>query len=113
MDVAFINPLQKNKEELVFKVALNTHSVDLSGYKIDQLAAFKNSEGLAVKEGFVWIPESDSSHHRSGYLKLPAKTKGGTPLISENTEYIILEIRGIETDREFRWEKEILQAMKQ
>lgn len=108
VDVIFLNPLQKNKEELVFKVALNTHSVDLSGYKIDQLAAFKNSEGVEIKEGFVWVPESDSQHHRSGYLKIPAKAEDEKPLISEKTDYIILEISGIEAARTFKWEKEVL-----
>lgn len=109
VDVAFLNPIQKNKEELIFKVALNTHSVDLSGFRIDQLAAFRNSEGVEAEEGFIWVSESESSHHRSGYLKIPAKTKDGKPLISEETEYIILEISGIEAKREFKWEKDILQ----
>lgn len=111
VDVTFLNPVQKNEEELVFKVALDTHSVDLLGFKIDKLSTLRNSEGIEVKEGFVWTPESESSHHRSGYLKVPAKING-TPLISEKTEYIVLEIRGIETNREFKWEKDVLQAMK-
>lgn len=104
----FMNPLQENKDELVFKVALNTHSVDLSGFRLESLAAFRNSEGIEVKEGFVWASESESSHHRLGYLKIPARAKDGRPLISENTEYIVLEIDGIEVTRTFKWEKEVL-----
>lgn len=111
VDVTFLNPLQKNKDELIFRVALNTHSVDLLGFKIDKLAAFKNSEGIEVREGFVWIPDSESSHHRLGYLKIPSKTKEGTPLISEKTGYIILEISGIEMKREFKWEKDVLKLL--
>lgn len=108
VDVTFLSPLQKNKDELVFRVALDTHSVDLLGFKIDKLSALKTSEGIEVKEGFVWVSESESSHHRSGYLKLPAKTLEGRPLISEKTEYIILEISGIEAARVFKWEREAL-----
>lgn len=111
VDATFLNPIQKNKEELIFRVALNTHSVDLSGYKIEQLATFKNSEGLITKEGFVWVSESDSSHRRSGYLKIPAGTKEGKPLISEKTDYIVLEITGIEANREFRWKKDVLKLL--
>lgn len=111
VDVTFLNPLQKNKDELIFRVALNTHTVDVLSFKIDKLAALKTSDGIEVNDGFVWVPGDESSHHRSGYLKISAKTKEGTPLISEKTEYIVLEIRGIEANREFKWERDVLKFM--
>jgi hypothetical protein len=67
LDVALLNPLKENERELVFKVYINIRSMDLPGFNIDQLATFRNSEGLEVKEESIWISERDSPHHRSGY----------------------------------------------
>lgn len=112
LDVAFLSPLQKNENELVFKVYLNTHSVDLSGFNVDRLATFRNSEGLEIEEGFTWVSERDSSHHRSGYLKIPSKTREGASLITGKTDYIILEVKGIEVPRTFKWDRETLEYLK-
>lgn len=112
VDAAFLNPLQKNDEELVFKIYMNTHSVDLSGFRIESLTTFRSSEGLETKEGFNWVSESDSSHHRSGYLIIPSRKKDGTPLITSGTEYIVLEVQGIEMTRTFRWGREALEQLR-
>ncbi len=112
MDVVFLNPLQKNEDELVFKVYINTHSLDLSSFRIDSLATFRNSGGLEVSEGFAWVSERDSSHHRSGYLKIPSKTRAGTPLITAETDYILLEVKGVEVTRTFKWGREALEYLK-
>jgi hypothetical protein len=103
VDVVYLNPLMpEEKEKIVFKVYLNTHSVDLSGYRVEKLSTFRNSRGVVVNEGFTWVPERESSHHRYGYLVLPARING-TELISPEDEYIVLEIDGIQGKRIFRW----------
>ena len=111
VDVIFLNPLTKDENDLVFMVYINTHTVDLAGYDIEQLATFRNSEGLEISDGFTWITRRDSPHHRSGFLKLPLKPGYGPPLITKKTEYITLEIEGIEAPRTFRWGKETLRYM--
>jgi hypothetical protein len=104
VDVVYLNPLMpEEKEKIVFKVYLNTHSVDLSGYRVEKLSTFRNSRNVVVNEGFTWVPERESSHHRSGYLTLPATLQDGSKLISPGDEYIVLEIDGIQGKRIFRW----------
>ncbi len=108
VDVVYLNPLMpEEKEKIVFKVYLNTHSVDLSGYRIERLSTFRNSRAVVVNEGFTWVPERESLHHRYGYLVLPARVNG-TELISPEDEYIVLEIDGIQGKRIFRWDLEEL-----
>ena len=78
----------------VFLVAMNTHSVDLSG---DDLVAL--SELRAGGKSFTalrWISTADDSHHRSGVLIFP-KAVAGQPL-----EMIIKSVAGVPV-RTFRW----------
>jgi hypothetical protein len=105
--VTFLNPLMKPEEAedmLVFKVALDTHFGDLMGHDLTKLVTLRTSDGVVVTEGFLWEPESDTSHHRRGLLRLPA-TRDGVSLIGPETQFIELEIRGIGVpSRLFRWE---------
>jgi len=111
VDVTFLNPLLPPEEaegKLVFRVALNTHSGDLLQYDLTQLAVLRTSEGLVVEEGFAWEPESESGHHRMGLLSVGA-TVDGQPLLTEETQYIELELKGIGVpSRVFRWEGDFL-----
>ncbi len=80
--------------QTVFLVAMNTHSVDLSGYDL-----LKVSELAAAGRTFPpvrWVSTSDSSHHRSGALVF-AKVGRGVAL-----ELRIKTIAGILV-RTFRW----------
>ncbi len=110
--VTFMNPLLKPEEaqgRLVFKVALDTHTGDLSQFDLTKLAVLRTSEGAVVDTGFTWEPESESSHHRMGLLKLDG-TVEGKPLITHNTEYIELELKEIGIpSRLFKWEGASLQ----
>ncbi len=105
--VTFLNPLMKPEEAedmLVFRVALDTHFGDLMGHDLTKLATLRTGDGVVVSEGFIWEPESDTSHHRRGLLKLPA-TRDGVPLIGPQTQFIELELREIGVpSRIFRWE---------
>lgn len=115
VDVTFLNPLLSPEEtegRLVFQVALNTHSGDLLQYDLTRLVVVRTSEGLVVEEGFAWEPESESSHHRMGLLTVSA-TRSGRPLITEGTEFLELELRGIGVpSRVFRWEGGLLGSIK-
>jgi hypothetical protein len=103
VDVVYLNPLMpEEKEKIVFKVYMNTHTVDLSGYRVEKLSTFRNSRGVVISEGFNWVPEMESGHHRYGYLILPARING-TELVTPEDEYIVLEIDGVQGRRIFRW----------
>ncbi len=112
--VTFMNPLLKPEEmngKLVFKVALDTHTVDLSQFDLTKLAVLRTSEGVTVSEGFSWEPESESGHHRKGVLKV-ADTLNGAPLITRETKWLELELKEIGTpSRVFRWEGQVLAAL--
>lgn len=114
VSVTFMNPLLKPEEtagQLVFKVALDTHTVDLSQFDLTKLAVLRTSEGITVSEGFSWEPESESGHHRKGLLKV-ADTLNGAPIITKETKYIELELKEIGTpSRVFRWEGQFLTAL--
>lgn len=111
--VTFMNPLLKAEEtagKLVFKVALDTHTVDLSGFDMLKLAVLRTSEGVVVSQGFSWEPINESGHHRLGLLKLDG-TVEGKPLITQETRYIELELKELGAlPRFFRWEGEYLES---
>ncbi len=78
----------------VFVVAMNTHTVDLSGYDM-----LKISELVAGGKRYApvrWQSSSDSSHHRSGVLIFP-KAQPPFPV-----ELLIKAIAGVPV-RTFRW----------
>ncbi len=105
----FLNPTQKPEaDQLVFQIALDTHSVDLLQYDLTKLAVLRTSEGLAVTQGFTWEPQEESSHHRAGLLKVAASL-AGKPLITQDTKYLELELKDIGIpSRLFKWEEAFL-----
>jgi hypothetical protein len=109
--VTFMNPLLKPEEsagQLVFKIALETHTIDLSQFDLTKLAVLRTSEGVTVSEGFLWEPESESGHHRKGVLKV-AEMGGGAPIITKETQWLELELKGIGMlSRVFRWEGDMV-----
>lgn len=78
----------------VFLVAMNTHSVDLSGYDLVGLTELR-AGGKSYK-ALRWVSTSDDSHHRSGVLIFP-KVDAGQPV-----ELAITTIAGVPV-RTFRW----------
>ncbi|MBI3461391.1 hypothetical protein HY009_10730 [Candidatus Acetothermia bacterium] len=101
MTAVFLNPLmkpQESKEQLQFKVTLDTHSVDLMQFDLAKVAAVRTSAGSSLEASFFWEPSNESSHHRTGILKVPAT-------LDEKAEYIELELKNIGIpSRVFRWE---------
>jgi len=109
--VTYMNPLMRTDQAdsmLIFKVALDTHMGDLMSYDLPRLATVRTDEGKTISEGFIWEPDSDSSHHRLGWLKVPAVIEG-QPFTTINAAYIELELRDIGIpSRLFRWERGVL-----
>jgi hypothetical protein len=112
IQVLYLNPIQKiDNEKLIFQIALNTHSVDLSNYDITKKVVLEDSSGRTIKDGFYWEPvHGNQSHHLMGILVVPIKAKGQRnkfPSGSDNTDWIKLTIKGIPQIeiREFLWDK--------
>jgi len=78
----------------VFRVSMDTHTVDLSGYDM-----VKVSELVAGGKRYAplrWVSISDSSHHRSGALIFP-RIEPVLPV-----ELLIKTVAGVPV-RSFRW----------
>ncbi|MDA8234387.1 MAG: hypothetical protein M0Z31_06175 [Clostridia bacterium] len=105
-DITFRNPIDKaGKEELIFEVAFNTHSVPLENYDIANSVILKNDQGKEVATGFAWEPSSEASHHRTGILKI--KNDGLLTGDTSSLTMILKDLAGVPT-REFKWEGDTL-----
>lgn len=90
------------KDELAFRLVLDTHTVDLIAYDIVAEAYVDTSNGTTVAEGFVWEGGSESSHHRDGVLRVAA------PLLA-GADWLRLTLPGVASvDRTFEWNSELL-----
>ncbi|MGE4283535.1 MAG: hypothetical protein AB7G87_07395, partial [Clostridia bacterium] len=107
--VIFMNPNQKTSGDLVFKVMINTHSVDLSKYnELSKYVELRTNETI-IKDQFIWDSESSEGHHVNGILKVK-KQYNGKPVLGDKTEYMKLvfkEIAGV-PEREHVYTKETL-----
>lgn len=105
----FNNFFEEDKDYLVFEVMVNNHSIDLQDIKYADLSSLTTSEGVRIDEGFQWELAGGSSHHISGYLKVP-KAYNGEDIINEKVEYIQIEIEGLGGPEKmtFQWDQEVL-----
>ncbi|MBI3091464.1 MAG: hypothetical protein HYY96_12415 [Candidatus Tectomicrobia bacterium] len=105
MSVTYLNPtLPQPPATLNFQVKLSTHSVDLDGYRLEELASLRNDGGQSVPPA-GWFNEAGGGHHRRGELRFPAKTAEGQMLIGPQTqliEMIVRDIAGVK-ERRFQW----------
>ena len=102
VDVTFQNPLLNEKQDnLIFKVAFTTHSGDLSGIPITDLARVTNDRGEVIERGFTWESTSDDSHHRAGNLKVAIGS-----MLTADTKTLTLELKDVAGAplRSFTWE---------
>jgi hypothetical protein len=74
IQVVFLTPLERDipddQEGLRFQVTLDTHTGNLMMFDLAEGAELRTSGGVNISSGFIWEPESESSHHRAGILRL-------------------------------------------
>jgi len=95
--------LSRGAEQLVFEVALDTHSIDLS-FDLAAQAILRNDQGRTVQALF-W-DGGQGGHHLRGRLSFPARDAAGAPLLGPETralELVLVGIAGVQ-ERIFRWE---------
>ncbi|MBI3964990.1 MAG: hypothetical protein HY329_05080 [Chloroflexi bacterium] len=86
-----------------FEVTLDTHSVDLDGVDLGQLAVLRTGTGAEVRPTTWDAP--NGGHHRKGHLSFPATTADGKSVIDEgmrSVELVIRDVAGV-AERSFRW----------
>jgi hypothetical protein len=87
----------------VFDVTMDTHSVDLDGYDLEELAVLRNDRGKEVRPSGWDAPKG--GHHREGMLTFPEKTPDGSSIFGSETreiELIIRDVAGV-PERKFEW----------
>jgi hypothetical protein len=87
----------------VFKVAMDTHSVDLDAVDLSQVAVLRTDQGAEVRPTGWDAPKG--GHHRSGTLTFPGTTPSGAVVLGGDTRSFDLIIRGVAgiPERAFRW----------
>lgn len=87
----------------VFTITLDTHSVDLNGVDLRQLATLRTNHGEALQPLSWDAPKSE--HHREGKLSFSPTASDGTAVIGPETgpvELVIRDVAGV-SERVFRW----------
>ena len=87
----------------VFKVAMDTHSVDLDGYDLGQLAVLRADDGRELQPSAWEAPKG--GHHRAGTLTFPTTGDDGKAVVGRDTpgfELIIRDVAGV-PERVLRW----------
>ena len=90
---------------LVFNTKINTHSVDLSQYRLDKLSYLVDSSGNKYYPS-EWIEsEGSGGHHRKGVLVFSGSDDSGNDILSNDRyfEIIVNDVGGI-PERTFRWD---------
>lgn len=67
-DPSLPKPKYDPAKEMVFLIAMNTHSVDLLGYNMAEMTVLLDGGENEIKPIGTWQTVSDGGHHRSGYL---------------------------------------------
>ncbi len=89
----YVNPGEKTP---IFKVVLDTHSVDLEGYRFGEIVVLRDDAGIIYKPAL--ITESGSGHHREATVEF----KGAT-VQSKTFELAVKGVAGVD-ERVFRFE---------
>ncbi len=98
MAVLYLNPLrQEAGSELSFEVRMNTHSVNLDAYEMENIS-FLRVDGGTEQKALGWVKPGGGGHHRSGILKFA----GPIPSGAQSLQVIIRGIGGVQ-ERVFEW----------
>lgn len=87
----------------VFSVEMDTHTVDLDSYNLQQLAVLRLDQGQEIAPS-SWNTLA-GGHHRRGTLAFPSTRPNGTPVIKPKTQRVELIIRNVSgvPERIFQW----------
>lgn len=82
--------------ELVFEVALDTHSVDLDSYDLAQMALLRTGQGQGQQpvRPVKWDAPK-GGHHREGKLTFSATSPDGRPLLGPDIRSFELVLQGV------------------
>jgi hypothetical protein len=98
MAVLYLNPLrQEAGSELSFEVRMNTHSVNLDAYEMENIS-FLRVDGGTEQKALGWVKPGGGGHHRSGVLRFA----GPIPSGAQSLQVIIRGIGGVQ-ERVFEW----------
>lgn len=89
----YTNPGEKTA---VFKVVLDTHSVDLEGYKFEEIVVLRDDAGAIYKP--VLITESGSGHHREATVEFK-----GAAVQAKAFELVVKGVAGV-NERVFKFD---------
>ena len=115
IQVVFLTPLEQDipddQEGLRFQVTLDTHFGNLMKFDLTEVAEVRTSGGVTISSGFIWEPESETSHHRTGVLRLADRAE--VHVLSDtgagSIEFVLKEI-AVPT-RTFTWTMEQLEGL--
>jgi hypothetical protein len=95
--VLYLNPVdQEQGEDPAFEVRMETHTVDLDGYQVDQLSSLEvDGKGL---EPLGWLDPGGGGHHISGTLKYKGPLPDGARILRLTMRDI-----GSVAERVFEW----------
>lgn len=92
----------KASDRIRIEIVLDTHSVELDGYKLESLATLRTDTGKVVQPLAIESP-SGSGHHRKGVLVFPGADASGSLLAgAKSIELIVRDVGGVK-ERSLRW----------
>lgn len=96
--VVYLNPLQQGDDsKLLFDVSMETHSVNLETYKMENIS-FVRFDDRKKKNALGWLKPGGGGHHISGTLQFP----GPIPDSAKSLQVVIEGIDGV-SQRLFEW----------
>jgi hypothetical protein len=96
-------------DDLLFDVGMNTHTVPLDQYVMEEVSYMRDARGRVFK-ALAWEAPRGGGHHRFGKLRFSGKDESGRPIILKDDKYIevvIKDIGGVK-ERVLRWELSII-----
>jgi len=96
--VVYLNPLKQGDDsKLLFDVSMETHSVNLEAYKMQNISFVRFDDGKK-KNALGWLKPGGGGHHISGTLQFPGPIPDG----AKSLQVVIEGIDGI-SQRVFEW----------
>jgi hypothetical protein len=105
LSLELLNPeLLLTGEDIVFDVSMNTHSVSLDEYKLDEISYLRNDGGVLFK-AISWESPKGGGHHLFGKLRFPGTDNAGKKIFTDGAGYMEVVITGLSNVKEriFRW----------